>query len=89
MVSESCLKLVGCNPNVCFRFVIVSCCYFSFVDFVTLACRQWPWVGHCFWFLQLQRRESFVLVGFVCWLCFSSIVLLCRLINDFMFSLQL
>ena len=31
VVSESCLEFVGCNPNVCFRFVIVSCCYFGFV----------------------------------------------------------
>ncbi len=52
--------------------VVISALY------TMLACRQWPWVGHCFWFLQLQRRESFLLVGFVCWLCFFSIVLLCR-----------
>ena len=31
MVPESCLEFVGCNPDVCFRFVIVSCCYFNYV----------------------------------------------------------
>ena len=36
VVSESCLEFVGCNPNVCFRFVIVSCCYFGFVYHIGL-----------------------------------------------------
>ena len=36
VVSESCLEFVGCNPNVCFRFVIVSCCNFGFVYHIGL-----------------------------------------------------
>ena len=31
VVPESYLEFVGCDPDVCFRFVIVGCCYFSLV----------------------------------------------------------
>ncbi len=51
-------------------FVLLLSVVVTSALYTTLACRQWPWVGHCFWFLQLQMRESFVLAGFVCFVMF-------------------
>ena len=69
MVSESCfLNSLAVIPM--YVFVSLLSVVVTSALYTTLACRPWSWVGHCFWFLQLQRRESFVLVGFVCSLCF-------------------
>ena len=43
MVPKSCLEFVGCNPDVCFCFVIVSCCYVSFVYHIGLKAVALHW----------------------------------------------
>ena len=63
--------------------VVISALY------TTLVWRQSPCIGQSLRFLQLQRRESFVRLVVFCLSCFCSIVLLCRLMKDFIFSLQL
>ena len=43
MVPESYLEFVGCDPDVCFRFVIVGCCYFGLVYHIGLKAVALHW----------------------------------------------
>ena len=43
VVPESCLEFVGCDPDVCFRFFIVGCCYFSIVYHIGLKAVALHW----------------------------------------------
>ena len=43
VVLESYLEFVGCDPDVCLRFVIVGCCYFGFVYHIGLKAVALHW----------------------------------------------
>ena len=43
VVPESYLEFVCCDPDVCLRFVIVGCCYFSFVYHIGLKAVALHW----------------------------------------------
>ena len=63
--------------------VVTLALYSAFV------CKQFPRIGHWSECLQSQCRELFVLVVFACLSCLFRIVLLCLVMKDRMFSLQL
>ena len=75
--------------NPIYDFVMLLSVVVTSALYTTLVCRHLPQIGHCSRCLQLQLRVMIVLVLLVWLSCFFSIDLLCRLIKDFMFSLQL
>ena len=62
VVPESCLKFVGCNPDVCFRFVIVSCCYVSFLYYISLKAVSLHWAL----VVTSAVAEAWVICAFSC-----------------------
>ena len=58
------LVLNGLAVTPMYDFVSLLSVVFTSALYTTLSCGQWPCVGHCSWFLQLQGRKVFVFRGF-------------------------